>query len=217
MARSNSVMKKNFEIEFADRKGEKGRTKFGGQPDWLTKQEWPISEETGEPMRFICQIDLPEIGLENLEAKFAYLFMTDGEEYVDGTWEPDGGENAIILQPGHNAMKTREVSDGPTLYTMVEQPDRPKLVPQPFECAVNLTPSIDKEALEDELEIINKFGGAPVFLQYDEYPYDDKTWELLIQLDSANVPFNINFGDAGVGYGFISPDGTKAKFLWQCM
>ena len=54
-------------------------------------------------------------------------------------------------------------------------------------------------------------------LQYDEYPYDDKTWELLIQLDSANVPFNINFGDAGVGYGFISPDGTKAKFLWQCM
>src|SRR5689334_19521732 len=103
-------MKKNFEIEFADRKGEKGRTKFDGQPDWVAKPELPTSKETGEPMRFICQIDLPEIGLDNLEAKFAYLFMTDGEEYVDGTWEPDGGENAIILQPGHNAMKTREVS-----------------------------------------------------------------------------------------------------------
>lgn len=155
-------MKKDFEIEFTDRKGEKGKTKFGGQPDWLTKPEWPLSKETGEPMRFICQIDLPEIGFDNLEAKVAYLFMTDGEEYVDGTWGPDGGENAIILQPGHNAVKTRDVNDGPTLYTMVEQPNLLKPVPQPFECAVNLTPSIDKEALEDELEIINKFGGAPV-------------------------------------------------------
>lgn len=209
-------MKKNFEIEFADKKAEKGRTKFGGQPDWLTKNEWPLSQETGEPMRFICQIDLSEIGYDNLEAKIAYLFMTEGEEYVDGTWEPDGGENAIILQPGRNTVKTRAVNDGPTLYTMVEQPGRETLVPQPFECGVKLISSVDKEADGDNLEIVNKFRGEPVFLQGDEYPSDDDTWELLIQLDSANVPFYVNFGDAGVGYGFISQDGRQAKFLWQC-
>jgi len=208
-------MKKNFEIEFAEEKTQKGKTKFGGQPDWLTKNEWPLSLETGEPMRFICQIDLAEIGYDNHVAKIAYLFMTDGEEFVDGTWEPDGGENAIILQPGHNTVKTREVHDGPTLYVMVEQPDRETLVPQPFEGSVNLIPSVDKET-DGDLEIVNKFRGEPVFLQGNEYPSDDETWELLIQLDSTNVPFYVNFGDAGVGYGFLSRDGRKAKFLWQC-
>lgn len=209
-------MKENFEIEFTEQNAEKAKTKFGGQPDWLTTIEWPLSNETGEPMRFICQIDLRQIGFDNLEAKFAYLFMTDEEEYVDGTWEPDGGENAIILQPGHNPMKTREVKDGPTLYAMVERANYAKLVPQAFECGVNLIPSLDKENTGDDLEVINKFRGEPVFLQGEEYPSDDKAWQLLIQLDSANVPFSINFGDAGVGYGFLSPDGKTAKFLWQC-
>jgi hypothetical protein len=30
------------------------------------------------------------------------------------------------------------------------------------------------------------------------------------------VPFYIDFGDDGVGYAFISKDGHRAKFLWQC-
>ncbi len=34
----------------------------------------------------------------------------------------------------------------------------------------------------------------------------DEEWNLLIQLDSSSVPFSINFGDAGVGYGFIRAD-----------
>jgi len=29
------------------------------------------------------------------------------------------------------------------------------------------------------------------------------------------VPFEVNFGDAGVGYAFLSEDGTTSKFLWQ--
>ncbi|WP_422747317.1 hypothetical protein [Micromonospora sp. WMMD1219] len=29
----------------------------------------------------------------------AYLFLTGGDEYVDGTWEPEDGENAVIVQP----------------------------------------------------------------------------------------------------------------------
>ena len=65
-------------------------TKFGGQPVWITEPEWPLSEETGEPMRFICQVTLyPEL-FGDVKGKMAYIFMTDGEDYVDGTWEPEG-------------------------------------------------------------------------------------------------------------------------------
>src|SRR5580765_7602219 len=33
-------------------------TKFGGQPDWFSEPQWPLSRQTGKPMRFICQIKL---------------------------------------------------------------------------------------------------------------------------------------------------------------
>jgi uncharacterized protein YwqG len=205
----------SFEIEFRREKAEKGKTKFGGQPDWLAKPEWPISKTTGRPMRFICQINLPDSGL-NIEAKLAYLFMTDEEEYVDGTWEPDGGENAIILQPGDNEIKTEAHVTGQTLYEMVEVPGKDRLVPKDFECAVGLIELRETRTQPDDSEFKNKIGGQPDFLQGEEYPSQEK-WDLLFQLDSASVPFHINFGDAGVGYGFISDDKKRAKFLWQCM
>jgi hypothetical protein len=166
-------------------------------------------------MRFICQINLTDVGLTNVEAKVAYLFMTDDEEYVDGTWEPDGGENAIILQPGDNKLSTNGLTNGPSLYEMIETPSRDRLIPRDFECSVKLLEFAETESQSDDLEIKNKLRGTPVFLQYEEYPSSEK-WNLLIQLDSSNVPFSINFGDAGIGYGFISADGMRAKFLWQC-
>lgn len=36
------------------------------------------------------------------------------------------------------------------------------------------------------------------------------------KLDSTQVPFWINFGDAGIGYAFINGKGTDGRFLWQC-
>jgi hypothetical protein len=88
-------------------------TKFGGQPVWVGKPEWPLSRETGEPMRFICQValDLEIFGGE--AGRMAYIFMTDGEEYVDGTWDPDG-ENAVIIQPDGNNVATRPLATGPS-------------------------------------------------------------------------------------------------------
>jgi uncharacterized protein YwqG len=206
---------KRFEIEFRKEKAEKGKTKFGGQPDWMTRPEWPISKATGRPMRFVCQINLQDIGLDNLESRLAYLFMTDDEEYVEGTWEPDGGENAIVLQPGDNELKTEIIPNGPSLYEMIEVPGKDRLVPKNIECSVRLIQLPETDTQTHAPEIKNKFGGKPEFLQYEEYPSNDK-WDLLIQLDSTAVPFSINFGDAGVGYGFISHDRKKAKFLWQC-
>ena len=146
-------------------------------------------------MRFIAQVALDP----SIPARMAYLFMTDEEEFVDG------GENAVILQPGTFAGPTIE-QEGPTLYRMVGS-DR--LVPEPCEFAVSLAFGEDSDGFADQI------GGTPAFLQGEEYP-EGGPWRLLLQLDSSSVPFYVNFGDAGVGYALISEDGTAGKFLWQC-
>jgi hypothetical protein len=67
----------------------------------------------------------------------AYVFMTDEDDYVDGTWEPDGGENAVILQPGTPTVTVQSLATGPTLYRMVEKMFRSSLVQEPCEFAAS--------------------------------------------------------------------------------
>lgn len=207
-------------------------TKFGGQPVWVTDPQWPLSRETNNPMRFICQIRLNNELFPGTSAQMAYLFMTDEEdgEFVDGTYEPDGGENAVILQPGRTEVPTKELVDGPTLYRMVTKEGHNLLQQEACEFAVGLIEEDDIEFVseaerskmsEAEIEAApgkldeNKIGGTPVFMQGDEFPFEGDC-RLLLQLDACSVPFYINFGDAGVGYAFLNQAGDQAKFLWQC-
>lgn len=227
-------MPKRAKIRFIESEGPVAGlvTKFGGQPTWMGEPQWPLSSQLGEPMQFICQIRLdPEI-FGSTPAQMAYLFMSDNEEHVDGTWEPEGGENAVVLQPGGVSLdiKTAPLATGPSLYRMAETPTGDKLAPVACESAVDL--EFDDEAVspgevegwsspesEEDQEHLqgNKIGGAPWFLQGPEYPEgDEEQWTLLLQLDSAAVPFHVNFGDDGVGYAFLSKDGRAARFLWQC-
>jgi Domain of unknown function (DUF1963) len=228
-------MTKRHSIEFveANKPIRELVTKFGGQPVWINESQWPHSRSSGRPMHFICQIALEPELFGPIEARMAYLFMTDSvddEEYVDGTWEPDGGENAVILQPGRTTFPTQPLERGPTLYRRVKRMFRKFLVAEPGEFAVKTILSDDPpfvpqerrfERSDEENEQCaetlagNKIGGTPDFVQSDEYP-DANPWNLLLQLDSAQVPFSINFGDAGIGYAFLSSDGQTAKFLWQC-
>ena len=207
-------------------------TKFGGQPSWISEAQWPLSRETGKPMQFICQIKLSNELFPNSTAQMAYLFMTDedDDEFVDGTYEPDGGENAVILQPGVTNIPTRTMAEGPTLYRMIEKPGQDRLQPEACEFAISMTeedditfiseeerrklPNADVQGATGRLDE-NKIGGTPVFMQGDEFPFDGKC-RLLLQLDSCSVPFYINFGNAGVGYAFLNEVGDQAKFLWQC-
>ena len=195
-------------------------TKFGGQPVWITKPEWPLSKETGEPMRFIGQVALYTEIFDGIEGKMAYIFMTDGEDCVDGTWEPEGGENAVIIQPNGDNVETKSLATGPSLYQMERREGSELLHPVPCEFSVKLRLGDDPErGFEDDMDGAAyeevKIGGTPIFLQGEEYP-EGVGWRLLLQLDSASVPFYVNFGDAGVGYAFISGDGRKGRFLWQC-
>lgn len=202
-------------------------TKFGGQPVWLEKPEWPLSRATGEPMRFIGQIALePEI-FGNIPARMAYLFMSDEP---DETWSADSGENALIIQPGVTEIKTEPLSKGPTFYRMVKKFFGAMNVPKTQEFGVRLTAGDDPEFVDEgsrfefsdeEDEALtkaldgNKVGGVPGFLQGDEFP-EGGPWKLVLQLSSTKVPFHVNFGDAGIGYAFISEDGKRGRFLWQC-
>ena len=54
-------------------------------------------------------------------------------------------------------------------------------------------------------------------IQEGQFPDEnEEDWLLVLQLDSNEVPFQINFGDCGVGYAFVKADGSDGRFLWQC-
>lgn len=173
------------------------QTKFGGQPDWLEEPQWPISAALGEQMRFIGQIHLGDV-LPEHAGKIAYMFMTESDAtYVDGTWSPDDGENAVIIQPqGRTDVPVEATRTGPSRE----------------EFGVEI---VEQEIDEDDLEGC-RLGGTPEFMQGEEYPGPKKEWRFLAQLDSCALPFEINFGDAGIGYAFINQSGSRGKFLWQC-
>lgn len=206
-------------------------TKFGGQPCWLEAPQWPLSRATGQPMRFIAQVALEAPLFAGTGGRMAYLFMTDDpEQYVDGTWEPEGGENAVVVQPGHFTGPAVALAQGPSLYRMAEVAGEAQLQPQAVEFRVQLRfveepghqpESVRGEWTQEQQESRaralegSKVGGTPGFLQGDEFPQPGD-WKLLLQLDSTTVPFYVNFGDAGIGYAFIDQAEQEGRFLWQC-
>ena len=180
-------------------------------------------------MQFICQIPLEAELFPGAADSLAYVFMTsggDGEE----TWAPDSGENAILLVPRGRLTNSLTVGDAPRLCRMVKKWWSKKLLPEACSFAAQVTHSEDP-AFIPEAKLMampeeqarayrnslcgNKLGGTPGFLQGDELPIPDP-WYLLLQLDSAQVPFWVNFGDTGIGYAFINHAGTEGRFLWQC-
>lgn len=86
------------------------KTKFGGQPDWLEDPAWPISRTTGEPMQFIAQIEINPEQFPQAQGKVAYLFMAASmaNKPAPAFWESDGGDNAVIIQPGGELVTLRD-------------------------------------------------------------------------------------------------------------
>jgi len=222
-------MRKRASIEFIAIKQDGAELKFGGEPYGLPPSLWPTSKASREPMQFICQIPFgPDLFPDVAEA-VAYLFMSTGD--IEGTWLPDGGENAVVIVPRHKLTGSITVGNAPRLSRMVKQWWSRTLVPEPCTFSARLAISSDPDFIPAEglaefsesqrvayrtALLGNKLGGNPCFLQWDELPFSDG-WHLLLQLDSATVPFWINFGDAGIGYAFLNSSGTEGRFLWQCL
>lgn len=174
-------------------------TRLGGQPDWIDEPQWPVSRQAGEPMGFIGQFRLP--AARGGQPALAYVFMSSDELYVGGTWNPETGENAVIVQPEGvvpSFLDVRPDAEGPTV-------DDVEYVPVP-----------DPEQT-DPWNASQFFGGPgvdPFWILGEAEP--GPGWSLIVQLDSVRVPFFLNFGDCGYGYAFLSPDGREGRFLWQC-
>lgn len=71
----------------------------------------------------------------------------------------------------------------------------------------------------------HKLLGYPYFTQSDPREYNDSEYELLFQMDSdwgSDVPYEILWGDAGVGNFFIKPedlaklDFSNVAYNWDC-
>ncbi len=224
-------MRKRASISFIETKDRPGNhLKFGGEPYGLPEGSWPLSRQTGEAMQFICQVPFDTALFPGVTESIAYLFMTHSAN-VDDTWKPDGGENALLIVPRTKLTSSLAVGDSPRLSRMVKKWWSNRLLPQTCVFTAKLEIGEDPAFIPDEeLRLLsddqaaayarslagNKLGGTPGFLQMDENPYP-LGWHLLLQLDSAQVPFWINFGDAGIGYAFINSSGTEGKFLWQCL
>ena len=89
--------------------------KLGGQPVWLEAPQWPLSRTDGALMMFIGQIPVPQS-----DGRIAYLFMTAEDSDLRETWDPEAGENAVIIQPGGrlpDVVRTADAATGPTLWT----------------------------------------------------------------------------------------------------
>jgi hypothetical protein len=179
-------------------------TKLGGQPVWLAAPQWPLSHDLGVPMWFVAQFALPA---RAGRPRLAYLFMTDAAGFVEAAAEREAGENAVVIQPDGRVpvlhprdrpapapIRVTALATGPTVgpdHVAVENPAPPeKYGPWQF------------------------LGGEPNWLQGDDSI--GPGWELIAQLDAMSLPLTVNFGDDGMGYAFVSPDGDEGRFLWQC-
>lgn len=217
-------------------------TKFGGQPVWIGEPQWPLSRMYGTPMHFICQIALPPDIFGDTTGRMAYLFMTDWtyEGLLPYTFEPDSGENALIVQPGEIwPGPSLPSATGPTLYRRGREQGR--WVQYPTEVAVELRPgedppegtwvdvhSTDRDAWDAYWAALeeDKVGGTYVpSSNWMPLPAPNwnplgssERWRLLLQLNAKNNaggdPFFLNLADDGVGYAFLSEDGRSGKFLW---
>ncbi|GAB3086055.1 hypothetical protein GCM10027186_53260 [Micromonospora schwarzwaldensis] len=202
-------------------------TKFGGQPVWLTGSQWPVSQGWGTPMRFVCQIALePEFAGAG-PGRLAYVFVTHGdhgsdvEDFDPDVILPDGGENAVIIQPGGVFDgPTSPLTSGPTLYHRDGSPaeytvelirgEDPEHLP--YDAYMALPPD-ERDRYFQALDQ-DKIGGTALMLNEHDWPTSGP-WRPLLRLETNWKPFYLNLGAAPVAFAFISTDGRHGCFLVQ--
>ncbi|MEW9527393.1 hypothetical protein [Microbispora sp. NPDC049125] len=165
-------------------------TKLGGRPVWLEEPQWPLCWRHERPMGFIGQFRLP-----GRQIRMAYLFMDDASE---SSFQPEGGENALIVQPGRipSFLETADVACGESLVS---------------ELMVDLEEVEQSESLRWRSYLL----GTPTWWQFEEYPKGGP-WTFFFQLRNETDMYGPLFAGSGVGYGFLSADEQEGRFLWQC-
>ncbi|MGR4884040.1 hypothetical protein ACIPUC_32130 [Streptomyces sp. LARHCF249] len=198
-------------------------TRLGGLPHWLEEPQWPVDPYENELAPFMGQFRVPAADGGGDGDRMVYLFAIGFS-----------GEHATVVQPGGQvteSFETRGAATGPTdldrvhLLRVEEEVDFSHVERElePVEDEHDDDREERLEALYEERQKdaagsirMNQLGGpdvVPVWLQRDDLPGEG--WQLIAQLDSRQLPFDVNFGDSGVGYLFFSPDGKNAEFFFQ--
>lgn len=207
--------------------------KLGGRPVWLDEPFWPVSRTSGMPMTFVGQFPIP-----GPSPRMSYLFLTQDDDATAATFEPESGENALLVQPGGIIpafVVGVAVEDGPTLWRRgsswmdriavelfidadpatdaAERAYRREIVRQAAE-----REGIYLDADQDAVEHRSFVGGQPLFWQ--PTTIIDREWRFFFQLDGAegwdDDLYALNFG-GGTGYAFLSQDEREGRFLWDCV
>ncbi|GAA3775072.1 hypothetical protein GCM10022225_73620 [Plantactinospora mayteni] len=201
-------------------------TKFGGQPGWLGQPQWPLSAAWGTPMRFLGQIALEPELVGDGPGRVAYLFVTHGdhgrdvEEFDPDVVLPDGGENAVVVQPGTFAGPTTPLASGPTLYhkdgsaaeytvELLRGEDPGPLSPD----AYLALPSEQQDRYFRAIDH-DKIGGTALPLDPPDRP-GGGPWRPLLRLATNWTPFYLNLGAAPVLSAFLSADSGTGCLLVQ--
>lgn len=184
-------------------------TKVGGQPVWLEEPQWPLSRATGEPMQFLGQFTLDG-------GRLAYLFVR-GEDFSGETAYAEGGENAVIIQPGGRVpdfVSVRAQAKGPAACV-----DHRLRLAEAKTCVFLGGPGVEPNWIHEE-----RYPGVgwKLVIQLtseleDWLPLDGLTEEGIVTEDL--VPCYQAWGQSGWGacWIFVSPDGKEGRFLWDCV
>jgi hypothetical protein len=194
-------------------------TRLGGLPHWLAEPQWPVDPYEDELAPFMGQFRVPAADGSGNGDRMVYLFAIGFS-----------GEHATVVQPGGQvteSFETRAAATGPTEldrvhllrveeevdFSHVERDLEPVEGEDEDDRADRLRELLDERQKDAAGSIrMNQLGGPDV-VQNDDLPGEG--WQLVAQLDSCQLPFDVNFGDTGVGYLFLSPDGKSAEFFFQ--
>ena len=215
------------------------RAKLGGQPRWLEAPTWPLAAVDGEPMTFVAQFPVPGAG-----ARMAYLFLAQDDDCMASGYTADGGDTALIIQPGGRIpdfVATVARATGPTLWR--RGPSWWDKIPVELEAElIAVEPAeelrIEQEAdrqdaeragdhsfpMPDDFATPGSYvGGRPLFWQPGCVGEEIQSpWQFFFSLDSCpdeegSAAYWVNFGEGGTGYAFLSPDHLEGRFFWDCI
>ena len=196
-------------------------TKFGGQPVWIEEPQWPLSAVSGQQMAFVGQIAIDPELFPGAVGRMAYIFVGQPADPMVAPWEPDSGENAVIIQPSSAAPpvevvasaigpQSRGETEGISEYTVASD----RRADDAFVPLIDLVELPEQQMLDYQERLVgDKIGGTPTFLQNDDFPSCEEGYSLLWQAEAP--PVWINLGDGGVGFAFLDATGETGRFLSQ--
>jgi hypothetical protein len=209
--------------------------KLGGDPIWLDEPFWPISSSLGTPMTFVGQFPLP-----GPLPRMGYLFITQDDDCTALTFEPDAGENALIVQPDGRRpsfLTGTPAATGPTLWRRGAQWTNRI----PVELHIDLNPATDAAKSDFQRQVAHQdaerhgvilddsepdgsvcrsyLGGSPLCWQPTGIAIE-AGWKFFFQLDGSegwgDDLYALNFG-GGTGYAYLSGDELEGRFRWDCV